>query len=108
VPYAILTYADLTRMLQQAGYNLSQFSGRQDAGPEVFKHLPGGRLIALSAVGFDMTKTRAMLASQYNCFPSRPGVDPNRAMCQEGWQFMMEKKDGKWIPAKLSSCTWIA
>jgi hypothetical protein len=109
VRYAVLTYADLTRLMQQAGYNLSKFSGRQDAGSEVFRSLPGGRLVALSAVGFDGAKTRAMLAIQYNCFPSQqPGFDRNLGLCDEGWQFFVEKRDGQWSPAKLVSCNWIA
>jgi hypothetical protein len=39
--------------------------------------------MALSAVGFDAAKTRAMVTVQYNCFPSmEPGV--NTQLCHQG------------------------
>ncbi len=106
IPSVILTAGDLTRLMQQAGYDLSKLSGRQAAGSEVFSRLPGGRLVALSAVGFDITKTRAMLAIQFDCFPPRPGGERNEAMCDRGWEFFMEKIGIEWTPAPLESCTW--
>ena len=79
----LLTWAELTRMMQDAGYDLSKFSGRQSPGAEVFSRLKGGRLVPLSAVGFDAAKTRAMVTVQYNCFPSmEPGV--NTQLCHQG------------------------
>ena len=76
VPYTLLTWAELARMMRDAGYDLSKFSGRQPPGAEVFSRLKAGRLVALSAVGFDATKSRVMVTVQYNCFPSMdPGVN---------------------------------
>jgi hypothetical protein len=107
VPYTLLTWAELTRMMQDAGYDLSTFSGRQSPGTEVFSRLQGGRLVALSAVGFDATKIRAMVTVQYNCFPSmEPGVDTQ--LCHQGNQVMLEKQGDRWVPAKVGGCGWIA
>lgn len=107
VPYTLLTWADLTRMMQEAGYDVSKFSGRQSPGAEVFSRLKGGRLVALSAVGFDATKTRAMVTMQYDCFPSmEPGV--NTRLCHQGNQVMLEKQADRWVPSKVGGCGWIA
>jgi hypothetical protein len=76
-------------------------------GAEVFSGLKGGRLVALSAVGFDAAKTRAMVTVQYNCFPSmEPGV--NNQLCHQGSQVMLEKQAGGWVPSKVGGCGWIA
>jgi hypothetical protein len=73
----------------------------------VFSRLKGGRLVALSAVGFDATKTRAMVTVQYNCFPSmEPGV--NTQLCHQGNQVMLEKQVDRWVPSKVGACGWIA
>ena len=107
VPYTLLTWAELTRLMQEAGYDLSKFSGRQSPGAEVFSRLKGGTLLALSAVGFDATKTRAMVTVQYNCFPSmEPGI--NTQLCHQGNQVMLEKQGDRWVPAKVGGCGWIA
>jgi hypothetical protein len=107
VPYTLLTWAALTKMMQDAGYDLSKFSGRQSPGAEVFARLKGGRLVALSAVGFDAAKTRAMVTVQYNCFPSmEPGV--NTQLCHQGSQVMLEKPADRWVPSKVGGCGWIA
>lgn len=107
VPYTLLTWVDLTRMMQNAGYDLSTFSGRQSPGAEVFSRLKGGRLVALSAVGFNDAKTRAMVTVQYNCFPSlEAGV--NTQLCHSGNQLMLEKEGDRWLRSKGISCGWIA
>jgi hypothetical protein len=69
--------------------------------------ITGGRLVALSAVGFNATKTRAMVIVQYNCFPStEPGVSTQ--LCQQGNQVMLEKQADHWGPSKVGGCAWIA
>jgi hypothetical protein len=60
-------------------------------GADVFARFPGGRLIALSAVGFNTEKTRAMVAIQADCFPSWTS---EHAVCQRGRHVALEKKDG--------------
>lgn len=107
VPHTLLPWAELTRMMQDAGYDLSKFSGRQSPGAEVFSSLKGGRLVALSAVGFNASKNRAMVSVQYNCFPSmEPGVDTQ--LCHQGHQVMLEKQADRWVPSKVGGCGWIA
>lgn len=107
VPHTLLTWAALTRMMQDAGYDLNKFSGQNAPGSEVFSRLRGGRLVALSAVGFDSARTRAMVTVQFNCFPSmQSGVDSQ--MCREGTQLMLQKQAGQWVPASIGGCLWIA
>jgi hypothetical protein len=107
VPYTLLSWGELTRMMQLAGYDLSNFSGRQSPGAEVFSRLKGGRLVALSAVGFNAEKTRAMVTVQYNCFPSMESADATRR-CHQGNQVMLEKRDDRWMPSNGGGCSWIA
>jgi hypothetical protein len=109
VPYSLVTWAELVRLMQKAGYDLTKFSGRQSPGTEVFSQFRGGRLVALSAVGFNSAKNRAMVTVQYNCFPSmEPGVNVNTAMCHQGNQVMMEKQADLWVPSNVGGCSWIA
>ena len=107
VTYTLLTWRDLTRMMLEARYDLARFQGRQSPGDEVFSGLKGGRLVALSAVGFNATKTRAMVAVQYNCFPSmQAGVDTQ--LCHQGNQVLLEKQADRWVPSKAGGCGWVA
>ena len=48
---------------------------------------------AVSAVGFNETKTKAMV---YVRFRDQGGIE------------LMELRDGKWISARLGGCAWIA
>jgi hypothetical protein len=57
-------WSELTRLMQDAGYDLSKFSGRQSPGSEVFSRFQGGKLVALSGVGFNAAKNRAMVTVQ--------------------------------------------
>jgi hypothetical protein len=94
VPYSIVTWAELRKRMQDAGY-LDPSEPRSNApGWKVFSQLPGGRLITLSAVGFNTDRTRAMVTVQYDCFP--PSEPLTESMCHEGGIYFMEKKDGKW------------
>lgn len=107
VAYSLVTWAELTRLMQAAGYDLSKFAGRQSPGSEVFSQFRGGRLVALSAVGFNAAKDRAMVTVQSNCFPSmQPGVDT--AVCHSGGQVMLEKQADRWVRSKFGGCRWIA
>jgi hypothetical protein len=107
VPYTLVTWAELTRMIQNAGYDLSKVSGRQSPGAEVLSGLKGGRLVVLSAVGFNAAKTRAMVTVQQNCFPPmEPGITTQ--LCHQGSQVMLEKQADRWAPSKVGACFWIA
>ena len=107
LPYSLVPLAALRALMQEAGYDLSKFSGEQSPGAEVFARYPGGRLFALSAVGFNVERTRAMVTFQFNCFPSlEPGTE--HAPCYQGEQVIMEKQEGRWVRAKVAACGWIA
>ena len=107
-PYSIVSIADLRSLMRNAGYDLSKFSGQQSPGAQVFRGFPGGRLVALSAVGFDEQKTRAMVTVQYDCFPTTENQPPYR-YCHEYQQLMLEKQEGKWVAARsIGTCTGIA
>jgi hypothetical protein len=108
VPYSIITLAQLRKLMRDAGY--SERSPRSNAlGADVFARFPGGRLVALSAVGFNAEKTRAMVAVQADCFPSwTPGTE--HAVCHEGRHVALEKQDGRWtvVPGVRVGCIWVA
>lgn len=107
-PYSLVSMADLRSMMRKAGYDLSKFSGQQSPGTEVFRHFPGGRLVAFSVVGFNEQKTRAMVTVQYDCFPTAENQPPYRH-CYEYRQLMLEKREGKWIAAEsVETCAGIA
>ena len=108
VPYSIVTVAEVRKLMADAGY--SKRSPRSNApGANVFARFPGGRLVALSAVGLNAEKTRAMVAIQADCFPSwTPGTE--HARCQEGRHVALEKKDGRWtiVQGVRVGCIWAA
>ena len=68
-PYSLVSMAELRKLMRSAGYDLSKFSGEQSPARAVFRDLPGGRLVAFSAAGFDEQKTLAMVTVQYRLFP---------------------------------------
>ena len=109
VPYSIVTVAQLRKLMRDAGY--SKQSPRSNAlGSDVFARFPSGRLVALSAVGFNAERTRAMVAMQYDCFPSwEPGTRIDR-VCRAGRHIALEKKDGRWNIAHNVhvGCVWAA
>jgi hypothetical protein len=106
-PYSLVSMAEL-RSLMRAGYDLAKFSGQQSPGTEVFRNFPGGRLIAFSAVGFDERTTRAVVTIQYDCCPAAKNQPPAR-YCHEFQQQMLEKHEGKWVPASnVGICGGIA
>jgi hypothetical protein len=107
-PYSLISMAELRSLMRSAGYDLSRFSGQQSPGAEVFRGLPGGRLVALSAVGFDAQKTRAMVTLQYDCFPRAENQAPSES-CHSFHQLMFEKHDAKWIAARgVATCSGVA
>jgi hypothetical protein len=105
VSYSLITSAELRELVQQS--HLSTFPGRQSPGTQVFAGLPGGRLVVVSAVGFNEEKTRAMVSVRYDCTSS---LEPGKADadCYQGYQLMLEKREGRWVPAHgQRQCTWV-
>ena len=107
VPYSIVTGAQLRQLMRDAGY-AKQSPLSNASGADVFARFPGGRLVALSAVGFNTDKTRAMVAIQADCFPSwTPGSE--QAVCQRGRHVALEKKGGRWNIVEVHvGCVWVA
>ena len=108
VAYTFVTWTELSHLMQAAGYDLTTFCCSNAPGAEVFNRLPGGKLVAVSAVGFNAEKTRAMVTVQYDCFPlQRPGAKPS--VCQAGGRLALEKQADHWAVAKVDfNLTWIA
>jgi hypothetical protein len=107
-PYSIVSIGDLRSRMRAAGYDLSTFSGQQSPGAKIFRSLPGGRLVAFSAVGFDERKTRAMVTVLFDCFPTAENQPPYQS-CREYQQLMLEKQKGKWVAVRSAgSCGGIA
>jgi len=83
-------------------FNAQRYRALVSADPvgamaDVVKRFPGGRLITVSAVGFDVSKTRAVLMIGYVC-----GYD-----CVGGSSVVMVKKDGEWVSSDAPSvCIW--
>jgi len=98
-PHMLVSMVALRSLMRTAGYDLSRFSGQQSPGSDVFRGLPGGKLIAFSAVGFDEQRTRAVVTVQYDCFPTAENQPPY-SYCHEFHQLMLVKHDGKWIAAR--------
>jgi hypothetical protein len=93
-PHTLVSMVVLRSLMRTAGYDLSRFSGQQSPGGGVFRGLPGGKLIAFSAVGFDEQKTRAVVTVQYDCFPTAENQPPT-SYCHEFRQLMLVKHAGQ-------------
>lgn len=112
--YSLVSLAALRSLMRSAGYTQSHFSGvplpganiEQSPGAVVFGRFPGGRLHAVSAVGFNEQKTRAMVTAQVDCFPAN--IPSAIQHCHGGKQVMLEKENGHWISARGIGCGWIA
>jgi hypothetical protein len=72
---------------------------------DVFARFPNRKLWALSAVGFDTTKSRAVVSLQFNCGRS---LDPLVRDDCEGGTLVAVVKDGRaWSLARgADACSW--
>src|SRR4029079_2912680 len=57
---------------------------------------PGGRVIVLSAVGFNHGRDRAMVSVQRNCI-----LKEGRVGCEEVHTVGLRKKNGRWDPSRI-------
>jgi hypothetical protein len=105
LPYFLVSLAETKRLLVQAGNDGKTLRG---GWSEAYAQFPNGRLLAVSAVGFDESRSRAMVVVQYNCGLSQ-AYQPFGNDCHGGHTLLLEKKEGRWALAKgLDSCLWIA
>jgi len=92
--------------MHDAGYLKQPMPQTNAPGGSVFSRFPGGRLITLSAVGFNAERTRAMVTVQYDCFP--PSERLTESHCSEGTNYFMQKKEGRWTSVNVAGGHWIA
>jgi hypothetical protein len=105
LPYALVGLAEVKSLLVQAGNDGKTLRG---GWPEAYAQFPNGRLLAVSAVGFDQSRTRAMVVVQYNCGLSQ-NYQPFGHDCHGGRSILLQKQEGRWTLAKgVDSCGWIA
>ena len=106
VPYALLTWAELTTMMQDAGYHLSKFSGRQSPGAEVFP-FKGWQAGGAVCCWIQRVEDPSHGHSAVQLLPvDGAGVDTE--LCHQGNQVMVEKQADRWVPSKVGGCGWIA
>jgi hypothetical protein len=105
LPYGLVSLAHVKDLLLRAGNDGKTLRG---GWPEAYAEFPNGKLLAVSAVGFDETKTRAMVVVQYNCGLSRD-YQPFQHDCHGGRSVLLERQQGGWMLAKgRESCGWIS
>ena len=109
VPYSIVTVDQLRELMRDAGYS-KKSPGSNGLGLDVFARFPRGRLVALSAVGFNAERTRALVAMQFNCLPSWEPRTESPRVCYGGQHFTLEKKSARWYIVRDVSvgCHWVA
>jgi hypothetical protein len=105
LPYVLVSLAEVKVLLAQAGNDGTALRG---GWPEAYTRFPNGKLLAVSAVGFDELKTRAVVSVQYNCGLSR-NPQSLEYDCHGGYNATLLKEDGHWVLAKANapSCAWI-
>jgi hypothetical protein len=89
VPYTLVTPDPRMKYTPESTDDLRAF----------YAQFPNGKLLSVSAVGFDETRTRALVTVQYDC-----GFD-----CAGCWHALREKIDGRWRQPQgnIGTCTWI-
>jgi hypothetical protein len=105
LPYSLVSLADVKRLLLQAG---NDGKTRRGGWPEAYAQFPNGNLLAVSAVGFDELKIRAMVVVQYNCGLSRDAQSLEHD-CHGGRSLLLRQQQGRWMVAKdLNECVWMS
>ena len=81
-------------------YTLVSAAERPVPSRDYYAQFPNGKLLSFSAVGFDQTRTRALVTVQYGC-----GFN-----CAGGWTVLREKNGDRWTEpnGNVETCTWIA
>jgi hypothetical protein len=103
LPYALVSVSEVRRRLLRAG---NDGKTPRSGWPEAYADFPNGRLLAVSAVGFDELRTRAMVVVQYNCGLSRDS-QPSDHDCHGGRSVLLQKQEGRWTVARgVDSCFW--
>jgi len=103
LPYDLLSSRDQRALDTRENEYLSlRLPDQPPPFPNPYAEVPEGKLIYLSAVGFNAERTRAMFRLSYTC---------GGAMCAEGWQLRRIKENGVWrSPSQQAEyeCMWIS
>jgi len=94
--YSLVAWADVRQKLKDEGDLAPNAPVTNHFGSRVFSRFPGGRLIVLSAVGFNPERTRAMVTVQSDCLWQDGWVG-----CHEVHTVGLRKKDGRWDPSGI-------
>jgi hypothetical protein len=100
--YSLVAWADVRQMLKDGGYLSPNAPVTNHFGSSVLSRFPGGRLIVLSALGFNPERTRAMVSVQSDCL-WKDGV----VGCHEIHTVGLRKTGGRWDPSGIG-CHGIA
>ena len=96
-PYTVLSQGDIMR-----GFDHPYGSPQGDGWAVLRERYPDSRgIIGFSAVGFNPSRTRALVYSFHQC----------GGLCGAGGHQLLEKVDGRWQPAmlpKVFMCNWIS
>ena len=87
VPYVLVTPPKYEDLLMAASGDVNK----------IWDNFWGQMSVSLSAVGFDSTKTHALVTLQYSC----------QTGCGGGKQFLLEKQGVSWRPTTaVAACEW--
>jgi hypothetical protein len=96
LPYILVPRADMTQLFKDPGddpaFGWTHFYNR---------YPDSGGYMEFSAVGFDPSKTRAMVYMAHHC----------GSLCGGGTHHLLQKVDGRWQPARLkdvTQCIWMS
>lgn len=105
LPYTLISLATVKDLLLKAGNDGTRTRG---GWTEAYTSFPNNKLLAVSSVGFDPSKTRAIAALQYNCGLHKESVIRDYD-CHGGGHVPLVKTEGRWARASnVSACGWIA
>jgi hypothetical protein len=95
-----LPYQVVPSRLIASAFDKPVQDGVNDGWQRYYRRYPGsGGYLQLSAVGFNPTKTRAMVYMAHSC----------GGLCGEGMHYLLERVEGVWREAKIpgiTQCTW--
>ncbi len=104
LPYRLVPLATARELLLKAGYDGKRVQGGWSSA---YASFPNNKLLAVSSVGFDPSKTRAIVAVQYNCGLSKESVIRDYD-CHGGRHELLIKQERRWVSANIPSCAWMA
>jgi len=102
LPYDLLSFSEQRALDAKEIDYLERLPPDQPGFQHPYSQVPGGKLLYLSAVGFNAERTRAMFMLSYAC---------GGPMCAGGWQLRRIKENGVWqSPSEQADdeCRWLS